>query len=363
MFAQRIIALAAVLAFVGWQAVPARAIAPINLGTLGANTIRQNFSRGAKVNSFNEVTGVTTRSGTLEQPFGYADPFIFSILGSGQNGAGHDLNDVGQIVGQVVTPSGLRGFRHSTGGTALLPPLSPTLYPRSYALGTNNLNDAIGVSESPGPLPFFQGTIWAGGGTTPMQVPMNVPRDINDSQLIVGDVFAGPVMAVAFDFANQTTPLPMGTLGGNLSRAFAVNNHGEAVGFSVDTNNQWHAFIWDAANGMTNLGAASLGAIESRAYDINNHGTVVGELNYGGIFRAFCWIDGQILDLNSLLHPNSGWVLETANGVNDSGWITGTGTYFGEQRAFLFRHVPEPSSALLVAVVCLAVTSKRNRHD
>lgn len=336
----------------------ARAITPINLGTLGANSQGQEYSSGAKVNRFGEVTGETTRPGTLLQPFVYSDPFIFSILGAGQNGVGHDLNDVGQVVGRV----GRRGFQRRNSGVTLLPPLTPTLYPDSVAFGTNNLNDVVGVSASPGPLPSRIGTLWPGGAPSPVQLPMNIPRDINDSGLVVGDLFAGPVMAMAYDSVNLTPPVPMGTLGGNLSRAFAVNNAGEAVGFSADANNQWHAFVWDAANGMTNLGAAAIGANESRAFDINNHGTVVGQLNFNGVFRAFCWIDGSIIDLNSLLSPSSGWVLQSANGVNDAGWITGEGLFNGERRAYLLRHVPEPAGALVAATACIAAVFRRGRR-
>ena len=44
--------------------------------------------------------------------------------------------------------------------------------------------------------------------------------------------------------------------------------------------------------------------------------------------RAVLWrADGIAIDLNSLMDPASGWVLNKATAVNDLGWIAGIGTY------------------------------------
>jgi hypothetical protein len=65
-----------------------------------------------------------------------------------------------------------------------------------------------------------------------------------------------------------------------------------------------------------------------------------------------------MIDLNSLIAPGSGWVLESATAVNDSGQIAGNGIIDGQEHAFLLtpEHdsvsltaVPEPSSILLAA--------------
>jgi hypothetical protein len=42
-----------------------------------------------------------------------------------------------------------------------------------------------------------------------------------------------------------------------------------------------------------------------------------------------------MLDLNNLIAPASGWVLNTARAINKSGQIVGTGTVGGHSHAFL----------------------------
>ena len=69
---------------------------------------------------------------------------------------------------------------------------------------------------------------------------------------------------------------------------------------------------------------------------------VVGYFAPGGglpIF-AFLYTNGQMLDLNTLLPPQSGWTtLQTAYGISDSGQIAGFGSRNGVYRAFLMTPV------------------------
>lgn len=51
------------------------------------------------------------------------------------------------------------------------------------------------------------------------------------------------------------------------------------------------------------------------------------------------WGSTILYDLNSLIPPESGWVLKEASAINDLGQIAGHGLYQGEQRAFLLTPI------------------------
>jgi probable HAF family extracellular repeat protein len=48
--------------------------------------------------------------------------------------------------------------------------------------------------------------------------------------------------------------IDLGTLGGNVSRARAINDADQVTGTSYLANGKSHAFIWDHINGMIDLG-------------------------------------------------------------------------------------------------------------
>ncbi len=52
--------------------------------------------------------------------------------------------------------------------------------------------------------------------------------------------------------------------------------------------------------------------------------------------RAVHWENDQIVDLNTLIPPKSGWVLTKATGINENGQIVGVGSLGGDPfRAFI----------------------------
>ena len=80
----------------------------------------------------------------------------------------------------------------------------------------------------------------------------------------------------------------------------------------------------------------------SRADAINRLGVAVGTAQTnnpngaGLVTRAVMWdASHNIADLNALLPVNSGWVLTSASGVNDCGFIVGFGTKSGVSKPFL----------------------------
>src|SRR5207248_2604803 len=110
---------------------------------------------------------------------------------------------------------------------------------------------------------------------------------------------------------------------------------------------------------LTDLGALGTSSV---GMGINSSGMVVG--NYRDPLanpRAFLY-DTQMRDLTSLLASGSGWVLEYAYGINDSGQITGIGMIGGQEHAFRLTPsaVPEPGG-LLLAGGAAAVWAWRRR--
>jgi probable HAF family extracellular repeat protein len=113
----------------------------------------------------------------------------------------------------------------------------------------------------------------------------------------------------------------LGTLGGNKSGAWGVNNHRQVVGYSSvpGNDNVFHAFLWTSASGLQDLG--TLGGSSSYALAINDSGAIVGTSNLPGdtVQHAFLWTKSKgMQDLETLGGRNS-----TAFGINSEGWVVG----------------------------------------
>jgi len=150
------------------------------------------------------------------------------------------------------------------------------------------------------------------------------PFAVNDNGLVVGnaDLANGNDVAVAWQNGQITT---LGALpGGGFAEALAVNLAGAAVGASSNdagTFGTRHAVLF--TNGTVtdlNVRGTGIGASAASANAINNNGVIVGA---DGAGDAFIYQNGRATDLNTLIPPNSGWRLVTANGINDSGAIVG----------------------------------------
>jgi hypothetical protein len=65
---------------------------------------------------------------------------------------------------------------------------------------------------------------------------------------------------------------------------------------------------------------------------------------------------GQLVDLNGLFPPGSGWVAQTSDRINDTGEIAGTGTVNGLPAAFVLTPVPSATySAQSLCAPCTGI--------
>ena len=123
---------------------------------------------------------------------------------------------------------------------------------------------------------------------------------------------------------------------------------------------------------MHDLGA--LGGSWAEGDAINNSDQIVGYSDTSGSSNphAFRWTSSTgMVDLNTLIDPRNGWVLNFASGINDAGQICGGGTIGGQSHAFLLTPIPEPSSIVLaglaaalgITIHCLRMKIKHDRNN
>jgi probable HAF family extracellular repeat protein len=164
---------------------------------------------------------------------------------------------------------------------------------------------------------------------------------------------AGTSASHAFLFDNGTRR-DLGTLGGGTSSGAGIDDRGDVVGMSFDASSQPRAFIFDGAMRALDGAPSYSGAIA-----INNRGQVIGsgEGVYGWLVEG-----GQYTQLSQLPAVAArGWTHLEPTGINDRGWIVGTGTDpDGNLRAFLLVPGVERATALSLASVAFSALPGAN---
>jgi len=109
----------------------------------------------------------------------------------------------------------------------------------------------------------------------------------------------------------------LGTLGGAVSQAKAVNRRGQVVGTSRDTLGRTRAFLWEESLGIVDL--KPLTGVNTSANDINDNGEIAGGGDTGfGDFHAYLLSAGTSFDLGTLGGNES-----EALAVNGRGQVAG----------------------------------------
>ena len=127
--------------------------------------------------------------------------------------------------------------------------------------------------------------------------------DVNDRGQVVGDSFRVQPpgrYAWIWDDGRLTR---LGTLGGNVTEAVAINNRGRVIGNGLTASGLTHAFSWSGGK-MTDLG--TLGGDTASAVAVNERGQVAGwSQTATGAQHAFLWQNGAMRDLGTIGHLNS----------------------------------------------------------
>jgi probable HAF family extracellular repeat protein len=344
---------------------------------------------------------------------GLCQQFSIEVLSTYDGSAtnAHGLNEKGQVVGEYVNSNGaLNAVIWENGGWQELGILSDGADSRAKKI--NNNGNAVGsardVNGNWRPVVYDKFGIRELQG---LSGNFGFANDINDSDLIVGSYTraGGGAIGTSWNLAGEITELgglgtgrqeftdllavnkggvvagsyfflfspyravamkpgdkgftDLGAPGRSDSQAYGINDNGDVVGGANDGSGSRHAAIFDWKGGFQDLGTLD-GDTDSQAYDINNKGWVVGEsFNFmTGDFKAFLSVNGHMTALNDLIDPNSGWTgLEIAEGVNDQGWIVGSGFYQGEVRGFLMKPVPEPATMAALGLGLAALVRRRKR--
>jgi probable HAF family extracellular repeat protein len=185
---------------------------------------------------------------------------------------------------------------------------------------------------------------------------MSVAYALNELGQVVGYSTTETGARHAFRWTPGVGMQDLGTVdGGTASIARGINDRGEVVGQNVlprtDAREpQTHAFLWTPAGGMQDLGALGGGLTSSIAFDVNNAGQVVGR-SYSAdqivspptdpefFSRAFLWSPGQgMQDLGALSGGHA-----VAYAINDAGQVVG--------KSWLSTSSPPPYGPNLRAVL------------
>lgn len=307
--------------------------AVIDLGTQS-----ENVSLGQSINNSEEVAGFDEDATTGDPSAWRTKDCLFTPLGVLSGGSMNEavgINDAGEIVGWSENGSGYRKAFFWDGSTSDIGTLSGRVDSEASAL--NSFSEVIGTAYNFGSpprnrlafiyLPSPAYTLPAGiNSLGTLGGQESQAFGINDSGQVVGGAQDSSGNMRPFRWANGTMT-DLGTLGGSsrsvLHRAEAINSSGDVVGLSFTSGGAARAFRWNGS--MTNLGVLP-GGNTSWALGINDDGQIVGTSNVtGGDYHAFLWENGTLTDLNNFIDPASGWTLIRATDINEDGEIVGWG--------------------------------------
>jgi len=263
------------------------------------------------------------------------------------------INDLGQVAG------GDRVLDLATGAVRAIAPV-PGAVRAPSALDINDRGVVVGYAETCFcsnsdhilQIPFVWDEV-QGSRSIDVAGAKELVR-INASNLAAGNTRGGSPDAFTYDVATGRTvrlgatfepdPYPW-------TEAIDVNASGVVTGRHRAPDAQsWLGYVWTEANGPTLLPTLVAG-LSVYPWALNDPGAVVGMAEVSAHeWHAFVWdATGGMQDLNTLVTPPAGFVLDRALAINERGWIAGDGHFgpgWSSSQAFVL--VPRDGSPLAV---------------
>jgi probable HAF family extracellular repeat protein len=252
--------------------------------------------RGVDINEFGEVAGfarISRYAGIFWDSDGI--PTDIGDLGGGFTEV-TALNDLSQITGHSRETDGTpRAFIWDNGVMTDLGDVYPHKVHGTYGQAINNMNQIVGFSLDE--LGFFRAFIWEDGEM----------RDLGGFPL-------------------------------NPTWAYGINELGYVVGVVSDEVNNRGAtgIVWKPNGEIVLLKKPNGRPWKNEARVINNHNIILGT-HYkknslpGEPYWPVIWstFDAEPFLVQALLPPNSGWIIDKAEDINDSNQIVGDGFRWG----------------------------------
>jgi len=325
------------------------------------------------VNESGQVVGQLNAGGVYTGFF--YDGTTLTDLGmlGGTGSLAYRLNDSGTLVGKIYQEGDDQAISYANGVVTVLPVPGPSeandINASGAITGTASFPGADGFPE-PHAFIYANGVLTDLGGLAGSPQTFSYGNGINDAGHVAGTAVVG-------DFPNlPSNPFlykkgalhDLGNFGGIFSNGWAINNHDQVVGSAgraFDENDPGNlypisAFLYSKGV-LHNLGSMIPNG-NSSAYDINDQGQVVGftDTLTGGL--AYLYAAGSMVLLDTLIDPASGWSVVKAVGINEAHQIAATACKDGlcyAVRLDLTAAVPEPGMVLLFGAGLLVLVLGR----
>ncbi len=311
--------------------------------------------------------------------FSAADPvFDFGTLGGVFSKARAVSSNGLYVVGDSGNDMGFDQGFFWDGSTHALPSLGFSV--NASALDVNNDGQAVGNSQDPANT-VLQAVTYLSGSHEIRRLPTFAGNA--SATTITNSTVANPVVkiggwsaradgrmegAIWTPSGDTFTVTGIGNLGGMNAQSWVTDmtDTGWATGtssFITTTESVFRGYVWHESVGMIDLGGGNF--VEPYAIESTSSGLLVGgralfDTPAGPAVRAFIWSSATgIVDLNTLIEPEQGWVLYAVTGIGQNGgqFVGYKINALGETKPFLV--VPGSSVISTLAVLAFGASCRR----